>query len=109
MSASKIFYVRFTSVPTFYVRQPKEKTGFDQKIGASFFLCVPSQNGLCKGFRGLFIGLFDDVSVEIRRGGGPSVSQAFGDGNDIRPVVDQHCGDRVPESVGVDVRQAMPL
>ena len=109
MRGSKIFYVRFTSVPTIYVRQTHRKNRLRSKDRSRFFLCVLSQNGVCQGFRGLFVGLFDDVGVDICGSRGSGVTQAFGDGDDISPAVDQHCGDRVPERVGVNVGQTVPL
>ncbi len=68
-----------------------------------------AEDRIRQGLRCLFVGLLDDVGVEVRGGGGPGVAQALGDGDDIGPAVDQQGGHGVPEGVGIDVREVVAL
>ena len=56
-----------------------------------------------------FISLFDYMTVDVRRGGNFRMSQALGNGQRIRTIINQQRGHRVPELVRMDRRQVIFL
>ena len=72
-------------------------------------LCFLPKHRIRNALAGGFIGLGDQVGIDVRGGAHPGMAQPFGDGNAIRVAEIQQTRHCVPKFVGVDGRQPFPL
>ena len=74
-------------------------------VTGRLFLCLLSQQHISDTLCRFGFVLFDDVAIEVLRGVYAGVAQLLRHGDDICTICQKHRGHRVPERMGVDVRQ----
>ena len=75
----------------------------------SVFGHFPAEIHLCQRIACLLLAFLNHMAVDILRGGNFRMAEHFGNCDHIRSLRNQHRRCRVPECMGVDVRQILPL